>query len=563
MKIKNISKVTLLSLALSLSLTSCNDWLNLTPDNEQVTEDYWQSKEDVESVVASGYYYMRQAVPTVIAWGELRGGDFYNLGSGYDATKMQDFDMLSSNQLCNYSKIYQIISMANSVLKYAPEVQAKDNTYYLSMMQSHLCEAYFQRAWAYSLLVKNYKEVPLITDAYVNDDAEMNLPKASESQIIAQIKEDIEAALATGAAKGTYEEDWQTKSRATKWALYALMADICLWNHDYDECIAYANRIIEASDAIRPVFIAETGNWYEIFYPGLSNESIFELYWDYNTEGINNNFTSMFPTLGTTSGSASGFCNFTEAVKEKIALETQSVLSNLEIPSGTLEQRVGRMYLTSFISSSASWNGTQFTPGASIALWKYRGTDVVDATTVRIHNDANFILYRVADIMLMKAEALVMKGQASWKSAVAVINQIRNRAGLPDFVNVNDDDALNTLDQYTLLSEVLDQREMEFLGEAHRWYDILRLARYDASFAPEGTVEDNTGVSYETYKTSGFGENVFAYKTKAIELIATYNQTTSPIQLQSVLQNSWAWYLPLPEDDITTNSNLKQNPYYE
>jgi hypothetical protein len=563
MKIKNISKVTLLSLALSLSLTSCNDWLNLTPDNEQVTEDYWQSKEDVESVVASGYYYMRQAVPTVIAWGELRGGDFYNLGSGYDATKMQDFDMLSSNQLCNYSKIYQIISMANSVLKYAPEVQAKDNTYYLSMMQSHLCEAYFQRAWAYSLLVKNYKEVPLITDAYVNDDAEMNLPKASESQIIAQIKEDIEAALATGAAKGTYEEDWQTKSRATKWALYALMADICLWNHDYDECIAYANRIIEASDAIRPVFIAETGNWYEIFYPGLSNESIFELYWDYNTEGINNNFTSMFPTLGTTGGSASGICNFTEAVKEKIALETQSVLSNLEIPSGTLEQRVGRMYLTSFISSSASWNGTQFTPGANIALWKYRGTDVVDATTVRIHNDANFILYRVADIMLMKAEALVMKGQASWKSAVAVINQIRNRAGLPDFVNVNDDDALNTLDQYTLLSEVLDQREMEFLGEAHRWYDILRLARYDASFAPEGTVEDNTGVSYETYRTSGFGENVFAYKTKAIELIATYNQTTSPIQLQSVLQNSWAWYLPLPEDDITTNSNLKQNPYYE
>ena len=198
-----------------------------------------------------------------------------------------------------------------------------------------------------------------------------------------------------------------------------------------------------------------------------------------------------------------------------------------------------------------------------MALWKYRGTDVVDATTVRTHTDANFILYRVADVMLMKAEALVMKGQASWRSAVAVINQIRNRAGLPDFVDVNDDDALNALDQYTLLTEVLDQREMEFLGEAHRWYDILRLARYDASFAPEGTVEDNSGLSYETYKTSGFGENVFAYKTKAIELITSYNQTTSPIQLQSVLQNSWAWYLPLPEDDITTNSNLKQNPYYE
>ncbi len=557
MKIKNISKVILFSLALPLSLSSCNDWLNLLPDNEQVTEDYWQSKEDVENVVASGYYYMRSFVPTAIKWGELRGADFYNAGTG-EASKMQDFDMLPTNSLCKYATVYQIISMANSVLKYAPEVQAKDNTYYQSMMQSHLCEAYFQRAWAYSILVKNYKEVPLIVDAYVNDDAEMNLPKASESMIIAQIKADVEAAIATGAAKGTYEVDWQTKGRATKWALYALMADICLWNHDYDECIAYANRILEASDAIRPAFITDMNSWYEIFYPGLSNESIFELYWDYNTEGSNNNFSSLFPELGLT---MIGGCNLTESVKEKMIQETGNVLANHS--DLTLDQRVGRMYLASYISNSASWNGTQFNCGNSLAIWKYRGTDVVDMNTVRTHMDANFILYRVADIMLMKAEALVMKGQSSWKAAVEMLNQIRNRAGLPDFVDANDQDAINALDQYTLLSEVLDQREMEFLGEAHRWYDILRLARYDANFAPEGTVEANTGESYETYKTSGFGDNVFAYKNKAIELITTYNQTTSPMQLQSVLQNSWAWYLPLPESDITTNSNLKQNPYYE
>ncbi|MBR0036102.1 MAG: RagB/SusD family nutrient uptake outer membrane protein [Bacteroidales bacterium] len=567
MKIKNILKVTLFSLALSLSLTSCNDWLNLLPDNEQVTEDYWKSKEDVESVVASGYYYMRQAVPTLINWGELRGADFYNLGAS-DASKLQDFDMLSSNSLCNYLSIYQVISMANSVLKYAPEVQDKDNTYYTSMMQSHLCEAYFQRAWAYTILVKNYKEVPLIVDAYVNDNAEMKLPKASESQIIAQIKSDVEAALATGAAKGTYEEDWQTKSRATKWALYALMADICLWNHEYDECITYANKILEATDAIRPAFITETANWFEIFYPGLSNESIFELYWDYNTEGINNNFTSIFPALGETVisiGSGRGYCNLTEAAKEKMIQETTDVFAyakskDIEL---TPDQRIGRMYLTSYISNSASWNGSSFTCGNSMSIWKYRGTDIVDATTVRTHTDANFILYRVADVMLMKAEALVMKGQSSWMAAVQIINQIRNRAGLSDFIDSNDVDAINALDQYTLLTEVFDQREMEFLGEAHRWYDILRLARYDATFAPEGTVEDNSSLAYETYKTAGFGEDVVAYKTKAIELIASYNQTTSPMQLQSVLQNSWAWYMPLPEYDITTNSNLKQNPYYE
>ena len=50
----------------SLLFTSCNDWLDVLPNNEQVTDDYWKSKEDVEAVIASGYYYMRQCVPTYI-----------------------------------------------------------------------------------------------------------------------------------------------------------------------------------------------------------------------------------------------------------------------------------------------------------------------------------------------------------------------------------------------------------------------------------------------------------------------------------------------------------------
>lgn len=545
----------LLSLALGSlggSLTSCNDWLDLLPNNEQVTDEYWQSKEDVESVVASGYYYMREAVPTLINWGELRGGDFYNSGSGSAASKLQDFDLLSDNQHCQYGKLYQVISMANSVLMYAPEVQKSDRTYYDAMMKSHLCEAYFQRAYAYSILVKNFKEVPLVVDAYVNDKAEKKLPKASESRIIGQIKSDIEAALATGAAKGTYETEWQTKGRATKWALYALMADICLWNHEYDLCVEYADKILKASDAIRPVFISETANWFDIFYPGLSNESIFELYWDYNTEGSDNNFSGKFPQNGTISGGANGYCNFTQYARNKMELETMSVLLNPTYVSGA---RVGRMMLATYTGS-----------GNGLGLWKYRGTDVVDAATVRVHNDANFILYRVADVMMMKAEALTMMGQSHWTEAVELVNAIRNRAGLIDFIDLESTDAqaeIDALDELTLLSEVLEQREMEFLGEAHRWYDLLRMARYDKTFAPAATVEDNAGTAYESYKTQGMGQDAFNYKTKAIEIIALANETTNDLQIASVLQNGWAWYLPLPESDILSNENLKQNPYYE
>ena len=555
--------IILLSAALCLTTTSCNDWLDLLPNNEQVTDNYWQSKEDVEAVIASGYYYMRQAVPQMLLWGELRGGTLYNNSITDAAGKIQDFDATESNAQVKYATFYNIINMANSVLNYAPGVQATDNTYYSSVMNAHLCEAYFQRAYAYSILVKNYKEVPLVLQAYVNDDAEFNLPKASETQIIEQIKADCKAALATGAAKANYESDWETKGRATKWALYALLADITLWNHEYDECIQYCNELINAQDALRPVFISESSKWFEIFNPGNSNESIFELNWSYSVEGSNNNFASKF-AWGSIVSSDAGSYNISPTAVEKMREEGTEALKNN--PDLTYNDHVGRSIFCTWVPGTTTDAPSKYSTSQTFYVWKYRGQELanIESTRLGTGNDANFILYRMADIYLMKAEALVMKGQASWRSAIELINAVRNRAGLADYVDLSSSTAdaeIESLDEYTLLSEVIDQREMEFVGEAKRWYDVLRLARYDESFAPKETVEDTEGQSYGTYKTIT-GQSTFEYKEKAIQTICEYNTMVSSTQLQGILQNSWAWYLPLPQADIDTNDQLKQNPYY-
>lgn len=546
-------KKTIYSIAIAavtlVSSTSCNDWLDLLPNNEQVTDNYWKSKEDVEAVVTSGYYYMRNAVPTLIQWGEVRGGTIYTINGG-DIDKVQNFDVLPANSLCNYAGLYQIINMANSVLKYAPSVQTTDDTYYTPVLNSHLCEAYFQRAYAYSILVKNFKEVPLITEAYVTDKADFEIPKSSETDIINQIKLDILAALETGAAKASYEEAWQTKGRATKWALYALMADICLWNHDYDQCIEYCNNIIEATDALRPVFMTATEHWYDIFNPGNSNESIFELNWDATTYGESNNFASRF---GQTTGS---YYQIALPTVEKMRAETQAVLLNN--PEMTTENRVGRMLMSSYICTVGSSDpGTGYLTAPAMYVWKYSG-DLISPFTTRTSNDANFIIYRMAEILLTKAEALVMKGSGSWPAAVKLINQVRNRAGLPDYIDEeleNFEAQIADLDELTLLTEVLDQREIELLAEGKRWYDVLRLARYDAQFAPFDAL-DADKANNSMLKTNN-------YKQVAIATILDGNSTTSDDQIESILLNSWAWYLPLPQSDIETNDQLVQNPYYD
>jgi hypothetical protein len=75
---------------------------------------------------------MRKAVPNMVYWGELRGGSFYTLSSGAQ-NKIQSFDILATNSMVNYTTLYQVINMANSVLDYAMSVE--DDTYFESQRQ--------------------------------------------------------------------------------------------------------------------------------------------------------------------------------------------------------------------------------------------------------------------------------------------------------------------------------------------------------------------------------------------------------------------------------------------
>ena len=61
----------------TLLTSGCNDWLDVLPKNEQVSPEYWKTKEQVEEVLAQGYHNMRLTVPTLIYWGELRGASIY------------------------------------------------------------------------------------------------------------------------------------------------------------------------------------------------------------------------------------------------------------------------------------------------------------------------------------------------------------------------------------------------------------------------------------------------------------------------------------------------------
>ena len=72
------------------------------------------------------------------------------------------------------------------------------------------------------------------------------------------------------------------------------------------------------------------------------------------------------------------------------------------------------------------------------------------------------IKIRLADILLLKAEAFVEQGNTA--NATALVNQIRTRAKLPSLSTVNADDVLN-------------ERRLELAFEGQRWFDLVRTGK--------------------------------------------------------------------------------------
>jgi hypothetical protein len=159
-------------------------------------------------------------------------------------------------------------------------------------------------------------------------------------------------------------------------------------------------------------------------------------------------------------------------------------------------------------------------------IWKYVGR-APDGTTERagsVQSSCNWIVYRVADVLLMKAEALSQLGQ--FPEALEILNEIRNRADVSPLSIPNSADAYE--------DAILHERALELAFEGKRWFDLLRMGR----------------------------RNDYARKSKLIEIIISSVPSTQRRILATKLTNPLGWYLPIYEAEIERNPNLVQNPYY-
>ncbi|NLO71030.1 MAG: RagB/SusD family nutrient uptake outer membrane protein [Porphyromonadaceae bacterium] len=430
--------IYILVFALTFGFTSCDNYLDVIPENEQNSSSYWETKEEVQAVLAAGYVSLRSAQERLFLWGEARGNGITFLGYSndlqYSAQRVRSLDILLNNNLAEWGDIYKIINMANSVIKYAPDVVNRDESFNVNVMNSLLTEAYFLRALSYFYLVRTFGDVPYVVEPYVDDEAPYIIAASDANEILNSSLKDLSANLEAAKVffpEADFSNPMNTKGRATKWAIHALMADIHLWLGNYRECIDNCEKIINSGR----VGLIQEMFWFTNFFPGNSNESIFEIQYSRNLSQTNS------------------FLTWFSGNKNYLISPYQVLLYDDENDSRGV---------------NASYKESDLT------IWKYIGK-LADGQTARqsgTDNDQNFIIYRLADIYLMAAESYIMLGtEEDFTTAAEYINLIRLRSGIAEISSVSD--------QELMLKMLLEERQRELFAEGKSWFDIMRIGIRD------------------------------------------------------------------------------------
>ncbi len=539
----------------SVLFTGCSDFLDVLPMNEVVLENFWTEKADVTSVVNSCYAGMEDAdlMTRMMVWGELRS-DNLKAGSNVsnDLNELLKENLLQTNPMCNWSKFYEVINRCNTVVHYAPEVQAIDPNYTESDMKANIAEAVAIRSLCYFYLIRTFRDVPFTTEPSINDAQNYILPATPFDQVLDTLIADLER-VKNDAPRRYYPDDSpnadQNSAYITRWAIYTLLADMYLWKGDWDNAIRYCDLVldfkrsqydemleregnvmnIELINGIpmlveMPSYSSVQGNAYSaIFGTGHSFESIFEL--DFKND--QNPTNSLVSTYYGSSNNRRGRLGAPDFLVMDVAKGDNTVFKKKDCRAyEAAEEDNSSYYISKYVNRSISFTTK------SVNKWD----DLKLAASPRSGSDANWIIYRLSDVMLIKAEALIERSEADFPAAFNLINAVNKRA-LSYSMTMASTVGGDTLkaDDYpskTNMEDLLmDERQREFLFEGKRWYDLVRVSRRDGN-----TTRLASWVSRK------------------------YKQDVNVIKIKLADPNYI--YFPYAKSELKVNPLLKQNPAF-
>ena len=449
-------KIFNIILASLLTLSSCSDdFLDKTPKN---TVDSNTSINDSVAVAmanacyrtlqSSNMYNQRLWTLDIVA-----GNSIVGAGGGTDGletVQAANFTTNSDNGMALYMWRSPWVGIGQcNILIHALEGKDVD-----AIQKRCLGEAYFLRAHYYYVLVRLYGGVPIRTEPF-EPGKSTAIARSSAEDVYSLIHSDCQKAIEMLSAKSEYDD--KNVGRACKDAAMTMMADMYLTlAPDHKEYYQHVANLCDSVTALG--YDLSKCDFSENFNALVNNgpESIFEVQFSGNTEydfwGNNPQSSWLSTFMGPrNSNFVAGGYGWNQPTEEFM---------------GQWEEGDKRKDLTVFYEGCPDYEGNEYK-----ASYSYTGYNVrkflVSKTISPDYNTspANFVVYRYADVLLMKAEALNEMGQTA--AAAEPLNIVRRRAGLPD--------VSSGLSQDEMREKIIHERRMELAFEGHRWFDMIRL----------------------------------------------------------------------------------------
>jgi len=442
-----------------LLLASCDKFLDKTPYDSIGTSSELTSN-DAVSLVNAAYqplqwpklYNMRIWSTDVVA-----GESSVGAGGGTDG--------IETVQLANFTadpangaavdvwRSNPGILRANLALKVLPETEMDE-----ALKSRLMGECYFLRAHYYFILVRFFGDVPLRTEPlYATDD--LNIARTPKEEVYAQIISDCNEAIARLPYKKEYSNT--DLGRACKDAAECMLAKVYLTRAEkYDEVLRLCEDIEAQGYDLSKMAYAD--NWYNPETGKLNQngpESIFEIQYTGDPAASTNWLSD--------NDNQSQWLNCFMAPRNSNMVGgggygwqhvTQEFVNSYE--PGDLRKDV-----TIFYEGCPEFDGKEYDPEWSTTGYNVRKWCIPVSIADKVDNcPANTVVYRFADVLLMKAEALNELGRTA--DAQKPLNIVRKRAGLPDVTTTNKTEMKNT---------IIHERRMELAFEGHRWFDMIRI----------------------------------------------------------------------------------------
>lgn len=538
------------ALGLSLLCGSCSDFLDEqvpqgTIDNEQLL-----NPEYVDNLVISAYAIWISAEDinsSFSMWNyDVRSDDAYKGGNGtedgdvFHALEISQGIMTTAWNISDmWQRLYNCISRANTALQLLNQLD--EQTYPLK--QQRIAEMRFLRGHGHFLLKQLYKKIVFANDENLSPEEYNNLSNTTytNDEGWQQIANDFEFAY------NNLPDTQADKGRPTRGAAAAYLAKTYLYkayrqdNPESNEVTSISaedlQRVVEYTD---PSIMAAGGyaleaDFHNNFRPEPQYENGCESVWamqysmnDGTTDGnCNWAYGLIVPNIP---GVTDGGCDFYKPSQNLVnAFRTDAdghpyfdTFNNSDYDMAT-ETADPRLFLTVglpdlpyefnanyIMDRSSTWSRSNGLYGYYVTL--KQNVDPDGDYIVRGNgywgSPMNHIVLRYADVLLMRAEALIQLNDGRIQEAIDLINEVRNRArqstamisNYPADYNVtfNVRPYTGSYSQQEALEMLKFERRLELAMECDRFFDLVRwgdaydvLTRYYAQEADNCTIYSN------------------------------------------------------------------------